>query len=220
MSLFDELVNAAIREKPETSTLRPVVEKEILHHEILSILSREDLLKNLTFMGGTCLRDCYGSPRLSEDLGFSSDRDFSYDDFKSLGALLIERIRDKFGFSVEVSEPRRDEGDTRTWKIRVITRPESPHLPTQKIHIDICSLPSIERKPSLLINNYNIDMGTHGLVLQVESLEEILADKFTAFALRPNLVKNRDIWDIIWLKQRGVRPVSYTHLTLPTIYSV
>ena len=61
-----------------------VVEKELLHHDILRILSKTDLLKNLTFIGGTCLRLCYGGVRLSEDLDFTGGLDFSRSDLSSV----------------------------------------------------------------------------------------------------------------------------------------
>ncbi len=48
------------------------------------------------------------------------------------------------------------------------------------------------------------EMGSSGLILQVQSREEILADKFVALALRPIRIKNRDLWDIIWLNQQGI----------------
>jgi hypothetical protein len=47
-------------------------------------------------------------------------------------------------------------------------------------------------------------MGTAGLIIQAQSREEILADKFVALAFRPNRIKNRDLWDIVWLKQHGI----------------
>jgi hypothetical protein len=53
---------------PGFSHMRPVVEKELLHYDLLFILDKENLLDNLTFQGGTSLRLCYGAPRLSEDL--------------------------------------------------------------------------------------------------------------------------------------------------------
>jgi hypothetical protein len=58
----------------------------------------------------------------------------------------------------------------------------------------------------LLRNPYGVDMGTSGLILQAESREEILADKLIAMALRPNRLKNRDLWDIGWLRQQNVEP--------------
>jgi len=48
--------------------------------------------------------------------------------------------------------------------------------------------------------------GTGGLILQAESREEIFADKIVALALRPNRIKNRDLWDMAWLYQQGVKP--------------
>jgi len=70
LTLFDQLVDEAMKSQTELSPLRVVVEKELLHHDILREMAEAGLLQNLTFMGGTCLRACYGSNRLSEDLDF------------------------------------------------------------------------------------------------------------------------------------------------------
>ena len=51
--------------------MRPVIEKEILHYDILFCLDQAGLLKDLVFQGGTCLRLCYGANRFSEDLDFA-----------------------------------------------------------------------------------------------------------------------------------------------------
>ena len=56
----------------------------------------------------------------------------------------------------------------------------------------------------MLRNFYGVDLGTSGLILQAQSREEILADKVIALAFRPNRIKNRDLWDIAWLKQQGI----------------
>lgn len=77
MNLFDQLVNEALRNQSNLSPLRIVVEKELLHHDILLTLSKNQLLTNLTFIGGTCIRACYGGARLSEDLYFTGGQDFS-----------------------------------------------------------------------------------------------------------------------------------------------
>jgi len=91
-----------------------------------------------------------------------------------------------------------------TWKLSVITHPERKGLPAQRIHIDVCAIPSHDRRPMMLRNPYGVDLGTSGLILQAQSREEILADKIVAFAFRPNRIKNRDVWDIAWLKQQGI----------------
>ena len=88
--------------------------------------------------------------------------------------------------------------------MNVLTRPERKDLPAQRIHIDICAIPSHDRRPMMLRNCYGVDLGTSGLILQAQSREEILADKIVALAFRPNRIKHRDLWDIGWLKQQGI----------------
>lgn len=204
MNLFDQLVSQAMQSQGELASLRVVVEKELLHHDILREMSSAGLLDKLTFIGGTCLRACYGSNRLSEDLDFTGGRDFKRVMLADLANVLSDRLHRKYGLHVTVSEPTRERGHVATWKMKVITRPEQKNLPMQRINIDICALPSHDSRPVMLRNHYGVDMGTSGLIILAQSREEILADKIVALALRPNRLKNRDLWDICWLKQHNV----------------
>lgn len=204
MNLFDQLVTQAIKNQGKLAPLRVVVEKELLHHDILREMSEAGLLGNLTFIGGTCLRACYGSNRLSEDLDFTGGQNFNCAMLKDLSHTLISRLHKKYGLDIVVSEPTRETGNVDTWKIKVTTRPEQKNLPLQRINIDICAIASYDIHPVMLRNHYNVDMGTSGLIIRAESRQEILADKFIALALRPNRLKNRDLWDIIWLKQQNI----------------
>lgn len=204
MSLFDRLVDQALKNRTELAPLRSVVEKELLHHDIIREMSTAGLLNGLIFIGGTCLRACYGSNRLSEDLHFAGGRDFERDSFRELGVTLVERLQTKYGLTVAVSDPVRDTGNVDTWKLRMETHPEQKDLPLQRINIDICAIPGYDHRPMVLRNHYGIDMGTGGLIIQAQSRAEILADKMVAVALRPNRLKNRDLWDIGWLKQQNV----------------
>lgn len=205
MSLFERLAVQAMKEHADLTPLAMVVEKEILHHDILRVMSGSGLLEKLTFMGGTCLRTCYGSNRLSEDLDFTGGTSFSRENLSALPTQLIEKLFVKYGLKVDVSEPSRETGNVDTWKLKLVTRPEQRGLPVQRINIDVCAIPSYDKRPMMLQNHYGIDMGTSGLIMQVESREEILADKFIALALRPGRIKNRDLWDIVWLKQQNIR---------------
>lgn len=204
MSLFDQLVDEALQNRQDLAPLRMVVEKELLHHDILRVLSQAGLLARLTFIGGTCLRACYGSMRLSEDLDFTGGAEFSRDGLARMGQTLIDSLQTKYGLAVEVSEPTRETGNVDTWKLKVQTRPERKDAPAQRINIDVCAIPSYQARPVLLLNPYRVEMGTGGLIVQAESREEIFADKLVAFALRPNRVKFRDVWDLVWLHQQGV----------------
>lgn len=205
MSLFERLVAAAVENQSELVPLQAVVEKELLHHDIIREMSKAGLLKSLTFIGGTCLRACYGSNRLSEDLDFTGGHDFTRESLASLASVLTRQLKVKYDLLVEVSIPIRESGNIDTWKLKVVTRPDQPSLPMQRIHIDICALPSYDRQPMVLRNHYGVDMGTSGIIIQSQSREEILADKIVAFALRSNRIKNRDLWDIGWLKQQNIK---------------
>ncbi len=204
MSLFDQLVDEALKSRADLSILRPVVEKELLHHDILREMGQAGLLTALTFIGGTCLRACYGSARLSEDLDFTGGNNFKRADLAELANVLTTRLQTRYGLPVSVSEPMKTGGKVSTWKLTVETRAGQKHLPAQRIHLDICAIASHDPRPMMLRNLYGVDLGTSGLILQAQSREEILADKLIALAFRENRIKNRDLWDIGWLVQQGV----------------
>lgn len=206
MNLFDDLVDTALRNKQGLAPLRVVVEKELLHHDILRVLSSAGLLAQLTFIGGTCLRTCYGSSRLSEDLDFTGGADFTRDQLAAMSKTLVENLHAKYGLDISVTDPVREEGNVDTWKLKVQTRPGRKDLPSQRINIDVCAIPSYDARPMALLNPYGVEMGTSGLILRAQSREEIFADKLIAFALRPNKLKNRDLWDIAWLHQQQIKP--------------
>ena len=204
MNLFDKTVQSVLQNNRQYSSLRPVIEKEILHYDILHELNDSGILKDLTFIGGTCLRSCYGSQRLSEDLDFTGGFDFNKDNLASFPKLLKQRILKKYGFAADVSIPQKESGNVSTWKIKIITRPKQKDLPAQRINLDIAMLPSYQRQPMMLKNSYFLEAGISGLILQAESLEEIMADKLIAFACRQNRVKNRDLWDIFYLSRKNI----------------
>jgi len=204
MNLFDRLVLEAMKNKADLAVLRVVVEKELLHHDILREMSAAGFLDTLTFIGGTCLRACYGSHRLSEDLDFTGGGNFKRETLSELAAVLIDRLEAKYGLNVTVGTPQKETGNVDTWKMKIVTRPDQQSVASQKINIDICTIPSYDRRPMVLRNHYGVEMGTSGLIIQAQSREEILADKLVALALRANRLKNRDLWDIGWLKQQGV----------------
>lgn len=74
---FETMVDSIFRADPGIAYQRTAVEKELFHQDILRILRESGVIDNLVFMGGTCLRLCYDSSRLSEDLDFSTEKMFS-----------------------------------------------------------------------------------------------------------------------------------------------
>ena len=85
-----------------------------------------------------------------------------------------------------------------------MTEPDRPDLPRQKMHIDVCAIPSFDIEKRPLINHYNLVVPTEGLLIPVQSLKETLADKMIALTYRSRRIKPRDVWDLVWIKQRGI----------------
>jgi predicted nucleotidyltransferase component of viral defense system len=203
--MLKEYIRHIVDSNPEYAAVTPVIEKEILHHDIMDVMVKQGAMQSLTFIGGTSLRLCYNSSRLSEDLDFNGGRDFKPSDFNGLDVDIQKYIQKKYEMEVWVNKPNEDkQGDTSTWKISIEKEANRPDLPRQKMHIDVCSIPSFDVEKRALINHYNIVVPTEGLLIPVQSLEEALADKFIALAYRARRIKPRDVWDIVWIKQRGV----------------
>ena len=74
--MLNELVRQAMKNNADMIGMDDVVEKEVLHHHLLYLLHQEGFLSELTFMGGTALRLCYNSNRLSEDLDLNEEPAF------------------------------------------------------------------------------------------------------------------------------------------------
>ncbi|WP_315866508.1 nucleotidyl transferase AbiEii/AbiGii toxin family protein [Pseudomonas sp. JV414] len=90
----------ALKNKQDLAPLRVVVEKELLHHDIMLALSSAGMLAKLTFIGDTCLRACYGSNRLSEDLDFTGGADFNRESLTELAHVLVTTLKTKYGLEV------------------------------------------------------------------------------------------------------------------------
>lgn len=202
--MLNVLLKQVLASKSEFLGLEETIEKEILHHDIMTVLHNRGLLQQLTFIGGTSLRLCYNSSRLSEDLDFTAGIDFKADQFNGLAEELKSHLENKYGLKVKIREPKLSKSDTSTWKITIEKYANRPDLPSQKMHIDVCSLPSFDIKHRPILDHYSINSPMSGLPIPVQSMDEIMADKMVAFAFRERRIKPRDVWDIIWLKQQSI----------------
>ena len=202
MTKLDYLFQQATQGMQEPA-LKLVIEKEIIHHDILRILSEDGFINRLTFVGGTCLRLVYGSSRYSEDLDFTAGYESLKDrDLMPMSKALSSGLSLKYGVDVTVIDPKPGKvGNVDTWKVKIITSPEQKGTPEQKINIDVALTSSQTRAAHTLLNHYSIDLGTDSVIVQCQAEEEIFADKLVAFVGRDK-IKNRDLWDTSMLKQR------------------
>ena len=103
--MLNILIEQALNNKPELLGLENVIEKEILHHDIMTVLHKNGILQQLTFIGGTSLRLCYQSSRLSEDLDFTAGLDFKANQFLGLADELQNYLDPRPIDSYKVSSP-------------------------------------------------------------------------------------------------------------------
>jgi len=143
--MLKEQIRQIVEANPDYAALTPVIEKEILHHDIMSVMIRQGAMQTLTFIGGTSLRMCYNSARLSEDLDFNGGHDFKPAQFDGLELEIQEYIQNKYETEVWVNKPTAEkQGDTSSWKISIVKEANRPDLPRQKMHIDVCAIPSFD----------------------------------------------------------------------------
>lgn len=207
---FDALVARAMA-IPGRTRMRPVVEKELLHYDILFALDREGLLDGLTFQGGTSLRLCHGAPRFSEDLDFAAGIHFQEPQLLALKGCLEQYLGSRYGLAVRVKEPSEQREsksavNVRRWQVSIETAPERPDMPHQRIRLEIANVPAHTRELRPLRHNYDfLPDGYDETLIHMETLTEIFADKLIAYPASP-YPRYRDIWDLQWLAQRGAQP--------------
>lgn len=182
--------------------MAPVIEKELLHYEILRVMEEEGLLTNLVFQGGTCLRLCYGALRYSEDLDFAGDFNFDAESLNNLKTCIERALPERYQVTTDVKEPAVSESLVKKWRIRVNTAPFRPDIATQKISLEVAAIPAYTKRPRMLQLNYDgLPSSYEDVVLFAESPEEILADKMEAFVCSRR-IRYRDLWDMHWLMRR------------------
>lgn len=194
------------------SHLINIIQKELLHYDILYCLDKEGLLADLVFQGGTALRLCYNAPRYSEDLDFAGGNDVSLETFRPLKKRIESYIRDRYRLHVRVKEPKTrilhsgqtDVGISRWW-VSVITEPTRRDLPHLRVKLEVANVPALMPTVQRLYTNYDaLPDGYEDLLIPVESTEEILADKLISLPTSKS-VRYRDIWDIAWLQRKNVQ---------------
>ena len=96
-----------VARRGEVEALLPIVEKELIHYDIIRALDESRWLDGLTFQGGTCLRLCYGAVRYSEDLDFTTALDLEESDLAGFQELLSDSLRSKYDVGVRVKDPKK-----------------------------------------------------------------------------------------------------------------
>lgn len=210
---FNALVERALQQG-NRGHMRPVIEKELLHGDILFALSSEGLLKDLVFQGGTSLRLCYGGNRFSEDLDFAGGVDFSSHQIAQVKECIEDYLSNRYGLEVSVKEPPSLRDDPKyselnidKWQVAIVTAPDRPDIPKQRIKLEVANIPAHTSTVMPLVRHYDF-LPAHydDTLIAVETLEEVMADKLVSLPATEKYVRHRDVWDLAWMAQRRVTP--------------
>ena len=186
--------------------MRPVVEKEILHYDIFHVMHQHGYLKDLVFLGETCLRLVHGSDRFSEDLDFAGEPDFTPASLGGMADAITKHLEARYGLPVTVKPPVEQRGRTaHTWWISMNTEPSRIDVPSQHIKVDISNATAQTREIMNLRRNYLIlPPSFSNIAVPVETPQEIMADKIVALTntISRTNVRYKDIWDIGLLSRR------------------
>ena len=205
---FEDLIVIAEHLAAGQNRLKHTILKEVLHADILRALHRSDLGKSLVFQGGAALHLCYGNQRYSEDLDFVRSAPLEPAHFEHFKETLKTSIAERYELDVRISDPKRSLNQRTTdtsiavHRFTAIIAIEKPGFKNQKIHIEVADIPAYDARPRMIHNPY-AEYGAGPVMLNVSSEKEILADKVIAVAGR-DYIKARDIWDIKWLRDRGI----------------
>ncbi len=215
---FQEVADQLIEGDPDLAQCRPVIEKELLHVEILRAMHDAGHLSVLMFKGGTCLRLCYGALRLSEDLDFSGGTAFDHRLLDDIEDVLRKRIGERYGLEVTVSPPKLADGRDRTtnrWVARVVTRPAprgSVGVQRIKIEIDNHRIPPDAQRLPIRQRHGHLEGSFGTFPIAAASLDDIASDKMIALPmsiLERAHPRYRDVWDLEWIDRRqGAAPMA------------
>lgn len=103
--MIEQILKAIIQEKKLQGNSKSLIRnylKEYIQYLVLSLLYNQKKMKKLVFKGGSCLRVCYGLPRLSEDLDFDYDEKITGKNIlKELDEYLKKEIKNKYYSELE-----------------------------------------------------------------------------------------------------------------------
>ena len=186
--------------------------KEYLQIFVLDFIYSNKKYKDLVFYGGSCLSQCYGLPRLSEDLDFVDikkrinleelapdleDYFKNKTDLSPIAKIQKFRIYLKFHILEELGLANKNESNMLLLKVEVFKE------------FDFCKKYNIEIKPIFKLNK--------SLIVKVFDLPTLMSTKIRAVLNRKwektnkqgntlLTVKGRDYFDLMWYIEKGVRP--------------
>ena len=185
--------------------------KEYLQYPALNFIYNSRDYKNFIFTGGSCLRICFGAPRLSEDLDFDLyKKDYQKLDLPKMADDLKECFERKYLIELKT----KCQADKRIYlkfpilkKLKLAERSESDFLYV-KVEVSQTNFrkPVVELSPisrygfNFVARNYALPFLMNG------KLNAIFDRKWFKGKKNEIDIKGRDFYDLFWYLQKGVSP--------------
>lgn len=203
----DELIREAKRRAMPVSKIRGIV-REYIQIIILKAISESKINRNISFIGGTCLRLVYSMGRFSEDLDFNGRgvTEECLENALSAAVSAVRLIGFKAAYSFRLTGQKVWQGDIKilgilqhykcsTFNGRPIPQDEALH-----IKLDI-------NQPGYEFSFVPAQVGGYGYNYPALHMppEEMLSEKTDALLHRPQRM-GRDFYDILFLLNMGITP--------------
>jgi predicted nucleotidyltransferase component of viral defense system len=197
----------------ERPALRSVIAKELLQYDIIYALDNEGLLRNLVFKGGSALRMCRNSDRFSDNLEFSGGIEFSSAELEKIMLCLQGDLTGRYGFHIDLTQPtavdmvsKYQKTKVNNFRISIEISSDIENMPIGHINLEITATPSFTNEVLPTFENYPvIGEGRAPVLLRVETVDEILADKLVNYPMTTSSKGYDDLWDIAWLLHKGAK---------------
>ena len=185
--------------------------KEVLQYPVLSFIYNREGYKNMIFTGGSCLRACYGLPRLSEDLDFDlSAADFKRLNLEKMGQELVAYFQNDFLLPVFY----RSQGAVRLYLKFPILKELGLSFGEGSDFLYVKIEPSASQFKKFKTELTPISVYGFNFLVKNYDLRFLMTGKIMAILERQWFkgednaidIKGRDFYDLYWYLSKGVEP--------------
>ena len=185
--------------------------REYIQYLVLNFLYNQKIYKKLVFKGGSCLRICFGLPRLSEDLDFDySKQQINIFLLKEMEKYLQEEIKSKYFPLLETKK----QSTKRLYlkfpllhNLGLAQKPESDKL-YLKIETDDQILPKAKFELTPISKfGFNFILRHYDLpTLMAGKIQAVLSRLWFKGEKQEIDIKGRDFYDLFWFLENGIEP--------------
>ncbi|HHE45722.1 MAG TPA: hypothetical protein ENL05_00005 [Candidatus Moranbacteria bacterium] len=185
--------------------------KEYLQYPVLSFIYNSQEYRNMIFAGGSCLRICFGLPRMSEDLDFDLEKsDWKKFDIQKLANDVQKYLERNFLLDVRT----KTQGNERIYLKCPILKELGLANASESDLLYVKIEPSETKfiKPEIKIQP--ISKYGYNFIVRRYSLSFLMTGKLQAIFLRKWFsgkgneidIKGRDFYDLYWYLEKGIQP--------------